>query len=356
MNLIYKPDFDRAKEYWRAYWEKEIIDRPCVCIKAPKGRNLKEEPPRDLITSYPSADAMIDKFEKWANSTYFAGEAIPFLYATLGPDQFSSFFGTELFMAEDFSTAWAKPWVTSWSDVDIKLKVEKGSTFNRINEFIKYAAERSEGKYLISMIDLHSNMDCLSAMRGPEMLCMDLVDCPEEIDRAMLKVRSYYKTVYESIYISGKMDSRGSIGFASFYSEGKFAVIQCDFLCMLSPEHARKYVIPALEEEAAYLDHCVFHYDGKEALRHLDDILSIKEIDVIQWVPGAGQPRTIEWIDLLKKMQKAGKGLHLYDWTVEEIKYCCKERILRPEGLMFEVQVDSTGEAEELLEFLLKNT
>jgi len=299
---------------------------------------------------------MLDKFEKWANSTYFAGEAIPFLYATFGPDQFSSFFGTELFPADDFSTVWAKPWVKCWNNIDIKLRDGKGGTFDRMIEFIKHAAERGEGKYFVSMIDLHSNMDCLSAMRGPEMLCMDLIDCPEEIDKAMLKVRSYYKTVYEAVYKAGKMDSRGSIGFAPFYTEGKFAVIQCDFLCMLGPEHARRYVIPALEEEAAYLDHCVFHYDGKEALKHLDDILSIKEIDAIQWVPGGGQPRTVEWMDLLKKIQKAGKGLHIYDWTVEEIKYCCKQKVLRPEGLMFDVKVNSPAEADELIEFLSKNT
>ena len=36
MDLLYKPDFDRVKKYWKAYWEKEIIDRPCVYITAPK--------------------------------------------------------------------------------------------------------------------------------------------------------------------------------------------------------------------------------------------------------------------------------------------------------------------------------
>jgi succinate dehydrogenase flavin-adding protein (antitoxin of CptAB toxin-antitoxin module) len=57
-----------------------------------------------------------------------------------------------------------------------------------------------------------------------------------------------------------------------------------------------------------FLDHCVYHYDGKGALGHLDDILAIPDIDVIQWVPGDGNPRSIEWMDLLHKIQAAGKG------------------------------------------------
>jgi hypothetical protein len=98
----------------------------------------------------------------------------------------------------------------------------------------------------------------------------------------------------------------------------------------------------------------VYHYDGPGALSHLDEILGIKKIDVIQWVPGAGQPRTIEWMDLLKKIQKSGKGLWLYDWTVQEIKDHFKE--LDPRGVMYSVWTKSQKEGEELLEYLKRNT
>jgi hypothetical protein len=78
---------------------------------------------------------------------------------------------------------------------------------------------------------------------------------------------------------------------------------------MVSPEISRKYIIPALEEEAAFLDHCVYHLDGPGTMPHLDDILAVKDIDVIQWVSGAGQPPMHTWLDVLTRCQKAGKGL-----------------------------------------------
>ena len=34
--MRYKPDLEEAKRYWRAFWEKEIIDRPAMCVTAPR--------------------------------------------------------------------------------------------------------------------------------------------------------------------------------------------------------------------------------------------------------------------------------------------------------------------------------
>ncbi len=115
----------------------------------------------------------------------------------------------------------------------------------------------------------------------------------------------------------------------------------------------RTFAIPAIEYEVNHLKHCVYHYDGKEALGHLDDILAIKGIDVIQWVPGSGNPRSIEWMDLLKRIQKAGKGLWIYDWSAEEIKQHFKE--LKPEGLLFQVTAGSAEEADGLIGYVKKN-
>ena len=113
-------------------------------------------------------------------------------------------------------------------------------------------------------------------------------------------------------------------------------------------------MIPSIRREAAYLEHCIYHYDGKDALGHIDDILAIKEIDCVQWVPGAGQPRSVEWLDLLKKIQAAGKSLWINDWTAEEIKAHFRE--LEPNKVAFSLRTGTQEEAEALLDHLVKNT
>ena len=58
-------------------------------------------------------------------------------------------------------------------------------------------------------------------------------------------------------------------------------------------------------------------------------------------------------MDLLHKIQAAGKGLWIYDWTVEEIKAHFKD--LRPEGLIFQVSARDKKEAEELVSYVKKH-
>jgi hypothetical protein len=151
-------------------------------------------------------------------------------------------------------------------------------------------------------------MDALMAARSSEALCMDLAEDPERVERVLKKVTPFFKRVVDSAAEAGQMDRNGYIGWIPTYSKGKFAVIQCDFSIMVSLEMTKRFIVPALEYESSCLEHCIYHYDGPGALTHLDEILSIKGIDAIQWVPGAGQPRTIEWMDTLKKCRMPVRG------------------------------------------------
>jgi len=355
MKLEYKPDLDRTQTYWKAFWNREIIDRPCVFVTAPRyeGRERVSVP---YMAGYEDGGTYRDAlamFDEWAALTYFGGEAIPSMDISFGPDQFSGFLGAELAMAEDRRTSWAVPFVAEWKTVKLELDTSENSLWNEMLECLRVAARYSEGKFLINMLDIHSNLDCLGAIRGAEKLCLDIVDRPDEIERMMEQVRPLYVPVYEGVYEPGEMERRGTIGWAPFYCEGRFATIQCDYICLISPEQSRRFVIPALEEEASYLDHCVYHLDGPGALPHLDDILAIPGIDVIQWVTGAGNPPIIEWIELLKKIQRAGRGLEI-NASPEEVKVFHRE--LCPEGVLYRVRASSVREAESLLLWLAKNT
>ncbi|MEA4890535.1 MAG: hypothetical protein VB070_13850 [Clostridiaceae bacterium] len=354
--MIYKPDFEEAKRYWQAFWQKEVLDRPVICVTAPKKNRTRPSYLNTPVLSYKSCmnsrfDTLLQEYDAYAAATYFGGEAVPAFDITLGPDQYAGFLGVRIEAHDGYDTTWAQPMIKDWTDYSVRIDRSPGGYFDQVMKYYRYAADFARDRFLLNMLDLHSNMDALSALRGPENLCIDLMDCPDEVHRALDAVRSTYPEIVEMPYTAGDMANRGSTGWSPTYCEnGRFAVVQCDFSCMISPAQAREFVIPAIGEEAAYLDRCVYHYDGKEALGHLDDILAIPDIDVIQWVPGDGNPRSIEWMELLHKIQKAGKGLWIYDWTVDEIKKRFKE--LKPEGLVFSVSAGSEAEAENLLSYV----
>jgi hypothetical protein len=318
--------------------------------------------PNDLGRRYWHAvhgnfDHLLQQIDLWLEGTEFLGESVPNFGPDFGPDQFAAFLGSDFeFSPDSPETDWVHQTIDDWSTA-LPLRLDpKGKHWQGILRLSRLLAAHSDGRYLLSVGDLHSNMDTLLALRGSERLCMDFYDVPEKIEEAMRQVRALYQPVYNALHEAGNMGGeRGSVGWAPFWSEGRFATIQCDFLALLSPEISRRFVIPALEEEAAFLDHCVYHLDGPGCLPHLDDILAIDDIDVIQWVPGAGKPLMHEWMDVLKKCQAAGKGLQMYDINdLETVKKIARE--LRPEGLLYYVTVPTRDEALRIIDWLERNT
>ncbi len=351
MKLAYKPDFEQAKEYWRAFWAHELLDRPCLAITAPKEGVEPAPPPPYLAGAEGDFEQAFAAYEAFAATHYFAGEAIPYFDISLGPDQFSACLGGKLEYGT--GTAWVNPFVEDLATFTFELKPDNPDWL-KLQAFYEAGARYAEGKFLLGMQDLHSNFDTLAACYGPERTCLAAVDTPELVDKAMAEIRALYVPFCERIFEAGAMYERGFLGWIPTYSETPFAVTQCDYITLLSPEMARRWVIPALEEETAFLDHTIYHLDGPAALPHLENILALEHIDGIQWVPGAGNPPTYEWLDLLKRIQQAGKALHLYDWGPEQIRALHKE--LDPSLVFYQLWVNSEREADELLEFLRRNT
>jgi hypothetical protein len=354
MDLAYKPDFERAREYWRAFWNHSILDRPPVVLLAPKDPARPVKRPSILTRAGGDYAGALARFEHWAENTYFAGEAVPSMDVWFGPDMFAAFMGADLSYAEDDETSWTTPFVTDWRQVQLKLDEREGSVWCELLKFARLAAAQGEGKYLVSTLDMHTNMDALRGIRGTQEMCFDAIDHADALEEAMRQVRALYAPVYDGVYDATHMAARGCTSWLAAYCEQRYATVECDVICLFGLKHSRRFIIPALEEETSYLKHCTYHFDGPNALHHLDDILALPNIDVIQWVPGDGQPRTVEWMDLLHKIQAAGKGLYLYDWTIEDIHQHYHE--LKPEGVLFNLNVDSPQQADELLAWLTAHT
>jgi len=76
----------------------------------------------------------------------------------------------------------------------------------------------------------------------------------------------------------------------------------------------REFVFPLIIEECKEFDRTIWHLDGPLELPHLDSLLSIRELDCIQWIPGEGNPDSGEecWVPLYRKIQEKGKLLQIF--------------------------------------------
>ena len=144
------------------------------------------------------------------------------------------------------------------------------------------------------------------------------------------------------------------LGYGSdFYSMEGSACLQCDFSCMISGEMFRRWVIPALEEEAALVKHAYYHWDGPTALRHMGDLCATRGLHTLSYVPGDGHGPHIGFLDLFKRVQSLGKAMHFWG-APDECKAAHRE--LRPEKVMYSTGVQTEKEADELLKWFVKNT
>lgn len=85
----------------------------------------------------------------------------------------------------------------------------------------------------------------------------------------------------------------------------------------------------------------LYHLDGKGALIHLDKILAIDKIDAVQWQPGDGAGFGYKWIDIYRKIRKAGKRMHFIGGICDFRKVADD---IGPQGLYF----STGGTAEEI--------
>ena len=228
---------------------------------------------------------------------------------------------------------------------------QDNSHWQRLLQLYRRATQRLAGKMLLGQIDTHSNMDLLMAARGSERLCEDLLDRPEAIDRAMASARAIFPQLWEMMRTEGRMDE---LGYGSdFYSMEGAACLQCDFSCMISGEMFRRWVIPALEEEAALVRHAHYHWDGPTALRHMPDLCATGGLHALAYVPGDGHGGHAQFLDLYEEVQNRGKGVVVWG-SPDEIKLM--HRRLKPNKTMYHCWCGSVEQAREIEQWLVKNT
>jgi 5-methyltetrahydrofolate--homocysteine methyltransferase len=99
----------------------------------------------------------------------------------------------------------------------------------------------------------------------------------------------------------------GSSSYTAFaiWGPGKTAKIQCDFSAIMSPKQFREFVQPSLKKQCQKLDYTLYHLDGPDAIKHLDALMEIEELDALQWTPGADE----RWYPIYDRVKKANKSL-----------------------------------------------
>lgn len=304
----------RALQRNEAFWRGELEGGPLMWVTAPGVKALPPIPePGSEDELWTNVDYVMAAAERSLASTHYAGDALPVYCPWLGPDQFAAWLGADLELKPRQNTSWCKPFVRDWAE-HAQLRIDPGNRWWGLYlQLLRESVRAGEGKWVTGYPDLHTGIDALSAIRGPEDLAADLVNEPEAIHRAMRQMTDLWKfvvdTVSEIVLPAGQGTSNWTMGWSN---ERFLCVGQNDFSCMISPEMFETFCGQDNRECCAHVEHTLYHLDGPGAVRHVPMLLQWERLDCIQWIQGAGNPLPSQWLDLLRRIQAGGKSIQLY--------------------------------------------
>lgn len=176
----------------------------------------------------------------------------------------------------------------------------------RIKQIIKTGVEFWDGKVLIGMPDLGGIMDIAASFVGTEDLLIYLLEEPDEVKRLLSEIQTAWYSAFDDM--AGVLAPQGGFTDWSLAASKKPSYItQCDFSAMIGQDMFREFALESLRADTQRLWNCMYHLDGPQAVRHLDALLTLNKLKSIQWIYGAGSPRPMNWLDLYRKIDAAGK-------------------------------------------------
>ena len=349
MALLYKEDWDETKERFKAWWAHEYFGRAAIAVRAPK----KNPPPLKEPVRPPTPEERwtdldyMSALSEYRNSrTFFGGEAFPtWGYGYPGNKSLGAFLGCRVTL--DFRTGWLEP---VWTDEDFDYRdaaLDENEPYCRFTlKWLERCAKDAKGKAIPGVGAFGGGGDTLAWLRGANRLLYDVVDRSEKVREADQHLMDLWFQVFNRFYEIIRDAAEGSTCWFSLWAPGKFYAAQNDFSYNISPKMFRDIFLPTIEKQTNFLDYAVYHVDGVAAFAHVDALCELPRLQALQILPGAGKPSPLHYMDVLKKVQAAGKNLHI---TIEtgEVETALSE--LSARGLFIGTSCETEDEARELL-------
>ncbi len=236
----------------------------------------------------------------------FKADILPVANTHLGPGSLSAILGGNLIGYDDAIWIHARD-----EDSDEVVLDENNSWWKLHMDLIKACKCYATDRYFVGCPDLIEGLDTLAGLRGVTQVMLDIAERPEELERQLRAANEAWFEVFEKIYQEINIDGEMAFCYFSLWAPGRMAKLQCDVSAMISPRAFRRFVVPYITEQCQRLDYSLYHLDGVDAIRHLNAILEIEELDAVQWTPGVNQPQGGDptWFDLYHRVLDAGKSV-----------------------------------------------
>ena len=344
--MKYISDWDAVQRRTVEYWHRENHDRPIMRIAAPKQRGKKSAltAPERIEDRYLDMEYQIASIKEYFENMYYGAESFPIWAPDLGPDFIGALLGCPITFAED--TVWAAHLGKEWSELPPFVLDRSHRWYRTMLDMTEYAVREAKGDFFVGITDLHPGADALAAIRGPQKMCLDLIEQPDVLARRSFEILEMYQAIVDDLYAITTGNLPGSTCWMGIWHPRKWYPTSSDFICMISRGMFAEYIYPEIAAEIDWWEDTIFHLDGPQALQHLDVLLENPKLRGIQWVYGDGAGTASDWIPVLQKIQNAGKLFQVHAYP-QDMKLLFEN--LRPEGAMYTLGCQTPDEVDAIV-------
>jgi 5-methyltetrahydrofolate--homocysteine methyltransferase len=314
--LLYREDMDEVRERLTLWWNGGDIGRPVLRLTAPRSEPVAVVPvmpePEGWLTHYSTQnfDYRVNLAARACINKHYLAEEVPSVSPDLAPNCLALYLGCKgVEMPSD--TVWCEPCFERPEEA--RFEFDPNSFYWDFTLRLgKEMLRLGKGKFLVEFPDFIEGLDTLGAMRGSERLLTDLIDSPEWVQRCVRQIIDRHFHYYDILYDLFRDEVGGSMFWA--WAPGRMVKLQCDFSAMISPGMFGEFMVPVLKEMSERTSYSMYHWDGPGALPHHDHLLSIPNLNMLQWTPGAGNPPPDhqQWWPYYHKSIDAGKKLFVH--------------------------------------------
>ena len=350
MELLYKEDWPETQERFKVWWAHGYFGRCAIAIHAPKDKppdTPAPPPPLSVEQRWYDLDWISRNNEYHLGRASYVGEAFPVWSAGYaGCDALPAVLGCETRL--DMRTGWWEPILTDPECLDASglEPLKGGSAYQFAMRRLRCAAAESLGKAIPSIGAFGGGGDTLAGLRGTERLLYDCVERPDAVKAAERRLMDIWFEFYDESHALVKDAAGGSTCWFPLWAPGKFYAAQNDFSFNIGPDMFQELFLPEIRRQTEFLDYSVYHVDGVNAFVHVDALCALPRLNAIQILPGAGKPDPLHYLDVLRKVQAAGKNLHI-SIAADRVETALRD--LSARGLFIDTGVGSETEARELL-------
>ena len=348
--LLFKPDWGEAKQRLRAWWNCEKLDRCLLTVTAPRSGPvglISPKRPDSIEESWTDLDYLTAVNEDEHRATFFGAEAVPVWCPRYpGHATMPTFYGCPFTLGPD--TGWHEPILTG-EKLDVSgLKVDRTCRWWKWgDELLHRAREESAGKSIPAMHAIFGGGDTLGMLRGTERMLYDLMDDPTAVRDAELKLMDDWMDVFSHQVGILTRDGGPCTSWFGLWAPGTCYTAQCDVSYGISPASFRECFVPAIRKQTDFLDYALYHVDGVGAFPFVDELAKVEGIRALQILPGAGKPSPLHYLDVLQKVQRLGKGLHI---SIPPGEVESALNLLSSRGLCIATWADSEEQARAIID------